>query len=762
MKTFKKFIFIMIISLFTIIVIPAKAAVKDSEKDKTGTSEFFIGEATSQEIYGMQHTISKGKTVTKGAEKGQYINAFEMKTDGVTSKLVSWAVQSSQSNYTRANIIAAAKDYEAKHPGWIVTGGINADQYYFKFGNQLAADGSAACMPSPYYPMVSDGDKLFPVSPYNNSTSVVGFTNDGSTNSFVSATGLGGYQLTVLDEFGTELSAFTVNGINRNAGANETTAWCAPFDPNYSGKFITKDINTTNNLYVVEDAETAFVSIAPEYEYQYGAPTSLFCKGVISNTELSSYTVSKGNFAIETSNQEVIKTLENGVRIKVELLFANEKMNNVDEAMGYHTVHIQNNVDQTSTASYNTQSYSRAMMGKKADGTYVLITADYVTTLGSFGLNFTECNAVGRYFDCTDLYQMDGGGSVTAMIRKSDGTFKVTNYPKDSGNPNTPRANLSYLFFVKRDPGVTQNQALSTHHSIVLDKKELTGNAQIENIKVELNNQTYEFEENNQIVINGLDEKTTYTLKVNYDIVEDGKVINDYVNINVTTKEYIFPENVIKKESVTDSSITFKKSVTQYAEHISNIVVHVGNKEFYMGSNDEFTCEDLYNDVNYDVYCTYDVYDPDSGKTFHGQTEVFKVKTLAFKVPTIDEFVESKKSSSSVTFKYAYSDKDDVVTSAYILCNGEKVKDLIVKDATTTVTGLDFEEESYEFKLVLEYADENGLTTKVESEVITYEVEAPAPTPPAQSGGCSMGSALVFAQLFLASSVLVLILRKKH
>ena len=64
-----------------------------------------------------------------------------------------------------------------------------------------------------------------------------------------------------------------------------------------------------------------------------------------------------------------------------------------------------------------------------------------------------------------------------------------------------------------------------------------------------------------------------------------------------------------------------------------------------MGSNDEFTCEDLYNDVNYDVYCTYDVYDPDSGKTFHGQTDVLKVKTLAFKVPTIDEFVESKKSS---------------------------------------------------------------------------------------------------------------------
>ena len=37
------------------------------------------------------------------------------------------------------------------------------------------------------------------------------------------------------------------------------------------------------------------------------------------------------------------------------------------------------------------------------------------------------------------------------------------------------------------------------------------------------------------------------------------------------------------------------------------------------------------NGAEYVVYCTYDVNDPDSGKTFSGTTDSFKVKTKAFK-----------------------------------------------------------------------------------------------------------------------------------
>ena len=145
MKTIRKIIFVLIFSLFCVFVIPTKAANNDSAVDPTGVSTYTPTESTVKDIYGMKHTLQKATTVTQGTSKGQLINAFEMKTDGVTSKLVTWAVQKDNTSLKRADIIAAAKDYEAKHPGWIVTGGINADQYFFKYGNKLGVDGSAIC-----------------------------------------------------------------------------------------------------------------------------------------------------------------------------------------------------------------------------------------------------------------------------------------------------------------------------------------------------------------------------------------------------------------------------------------------------------------------------------------------------------------------------------------------------------------------------------------------------------------------------------------
>ena len=93
MKMLKKLIFIFMISLLSVFVIPTKAANKDSAKDPTGVSTYTPTNSVTKDIYGMNHTLAEAKTSTKGNNKGQLINVFEMKTDGVTSKLVTWAVQ---------------------------------------------------------------------------------------------------------------------------------------------------------------------------------------------------------------------------------------------------------------------------------------------------------------------------------------------------------------------------------------------------------------------------------------------------------------------------------------------------------------------------------------------------------------------------------------------------------------------------------------------------------------------------------------------
>ncbi len=762
MKYIKKIFFILTISFLFISIIPAKAASKDSATDPTGVSTYTPTESVTQNIYGMNHTLATAKTDTKGNVKGQLINVFDMKTDGVTSKLVTWAVQSNNSKYKRADIIEAAKDYEKNHPGWIVTGGINADQYFYNFGNQLAVDGSAIFEPSPYYPMVTDGEKRYTVNPLNNSNNVIGIKNNGTANGFAYPDGTtGGYQLSIIDAVGNELSTFVVDGVNRNAGSNETTVWCAPFHTGYSNQVQPKTINTSNKLFIVETADLAYVSIDPSYGYTSGAPTSLFCKGTISNSTLTQYTVNQGQFAIETTNQEVLSALSDGLKIKVEHLFGSADMNAVDEAIGYHSVHILNGVVQTSSANaaYNTKSYSRALIGKKSDGTYVLITADYVSAVGSYGLNYTECNAVANYYDCTDLYQMDGGGSVTALVRQDNGSFKITNYPKDSGNPNNPRANLSYLFFVKRDPGVIQNQELSTHYSVTLDKKEILGDVKIENLKVTIDGKQYDFADKNQITIDGLKQDTTYKAKLNYDIVENGERISDYVEINAKTKAYEYPTEIFTIKEVTDTTITFSKTKNDYGQHISNIVLTLGFKTYSMGSADEYTCEELYKDVDYTITCTYDIYDPASKQTFKGQTEEVVVHTKAFKTPTIESFQEARKGTSTLSIDYEYLDEDRVVQDAYIEINGERVKDIAVKKGSVSLTGLDFENNNYSIKLIVEYVDENEKTIKVESEALEYKVVVqPEPEPTKK---CGKKSAELIIEILAVTAVAYVFFRKR-
>ena len=699
-------------------------AASNSVTDSTGSSTFTATKVESNEVYGMDHKIVTGNAVTNGGNYGQYLNALSMKTDGFTSKMVTWAVQKSNTSFVRRNIIDAAKDYEVKNPGWIVVGGINADQYFFNFGTKLGADGSAIMNPSPYYPMVSNGDRIFTISATGNSTNVVGFKNDGSVNSFVGSTGAGKYMLSIIDENNLVTKTFEINGINTNAGDNQTTYWSSHFSTRLWNTPVDQNVETTNNLYIVKDAELSYMSM-----YQNGTDVyfpgnyntnTMFSKGFITDDTVKSCTLSGGDFAIETTNSEVIAELKKGVHIKVEQYYANEDMNAVEEAIGYHSVHRINGVDNSSTAPYNTQHYSRALVGRKADGTYILITADFVTGLGSYGLNWTECNAVAEYFGVQDMYQMDGGGSVTAMVRQSDGSFKVTNYPKDSGNPNTPRENLSYLFFVIRDPGVQCLDNDITYHSVKLTKKDIKGNATISNIKVTLNGQTYDFN-NDELEINHLAEKTQYKLDVSYDVTIDGKTKHSSFVKEFTTKAYEFPTDLFEITSINKNTVDFAVKENEYSDNLSNVVLYVGDYSFNVGTKKNFTADNLFESEEYVYYFTYDIYDPISETKYHNTTEEKKFTTKSYNPPIIEEFKENKKDDTSISFLYKYVDSDRVVSSAYLLLNGEKVQDVTAKTGLVKAQNLDFKANTYIFQLVVEY---NDGSEKIYSAEIKYEKPA--------------------------------------
>ena len=209
-----KKIFLIILSF---LVFTFSATIKAESKatpvyDDTKTSYWQEGTKEETNLYGMNHSLISAITNTGGANFQQQVNLFEMKTDGVNSKLVTWAKQSGNQTLTRATLTNIARDYEAKHPGWIVVGGINADQFYTKQGNKRGEDGSYPYIGQTYYPFIMDGERRFTVTPYGITTNFVGITNNPD-NPFVYPSVLKGYSLSILDENNNVVNKFTVDGL---------------------------------------------------------------------------------------------------------------------------------------------------------------------------------------------------------------------------------------------------------------------------------------------------------------------------------------------------------------------------------------------------------------------------------------------------------------------------------------------------------------------------------------------------------------------
>lgn len=726
MKLVKKLLFTLLLCLVSLSLVSKEnkvviAAEYNTVYDQSGRSGYAPYQVNQETIYGMYHEAARAKTLTNGASREQFINVLSMKTDGVKNKLVTWQVQDDNSHYRRATITEAARDYEKKNPGWIVIGGTNADQYFFKFGQEVYVDGSWLYQPSPYYPMVCNGEKVYPVSITGNYANMIGIKNDGSSDGFARKTGLGGFVVEIIDENNEIIEKFPVEAINKTATANNTTVWAAKFSVGLNAVVDPKDVTTNGSLFVIENAEIAYLANSREYaeEGVSHAFDAFFGRGAISSSDAKTYTLGKGQFAIETNNEALIAKLANGVRVRVEQEYADPELNACDEAIGYHTCHKLNNVDipVAPSNSYDSKAYSRSLIGKKADGTYVLITADLKGEYKCIGLNADECNAVAAYYGVEEMYQMDGGGSVTAMVRTSDGTFKVTNFPSDSGNPNNPRSNLSYLFFVMRDSGVTVSKNDTTHYSITLNKINPVG-VKIEDLVVKVNDKKYDFTDD-QLVISGLNDNTEYTVSFDYNIVKDSLIIPSNYEIKVKTKEYLFPNQPIVVSRALSTGFEFSKPESIYSKHISNVVVHIGSKSYTMGKEDIFTVNGLIKDSEYQIWYDYDIYDEASGNTYHETTDKEYHSTTAFEIPYIEKFAEVKKTDSSITFEYQYTDPDRKVTKAYILY-GTNTIDLIGKSGEQKVSKLDFNKNTYIFSLILEYKDLEDNVIRLKSTDIVY------------------------------------------
>ena len=121
----------------------------------------------------------------------------------------------------------------------MVVAGINGDQYYDKYGSGLGVDGSFYYYNQPYYPMIIDGERRFPITPTGGSSSnYVGFTNDGSKKSLVESSTLDSIKIEVLNELDEVIYIHNVDKINQTPNSNETSIWIAYNSSNGSDRYI--------------------------------------------------------------------------------------------------------------------------------------------------------------------------------------------------------------------------------------------------------------------------------------------------------------------------------------------------------------------------------------------------------------------------------------------------------------------------------------------------------------------------------------------
>lgn len=704
MKKIKKILFftICLLSLCSVLQLKLKVTATTSDNGKGNWSP---GKSEEVDVLGMSHSSIWG---TANGTNPQHINLLAMKTDGYSSKLVTWSVTDGNKKYTRQYLNDIAADYEKNHPGWIVVGGINADQYTTGYGSDLGA-GSAYFTPQTYYPLIMDGESRIPITVNNITHMHVGFANNGSSDSLVSSSTIKSFVLTIVDEYKNELAKFDIDKINQSPSTGETTVWSTYISISKESNYVEQNINTTNQVYVVEEPELAYMNNSSAYN---NGTDSIFGKGTISKVT-TSVTLKSNQFAIETTNEKVIKALSEGTRIIVDAEWESEALNQVEASTGYHSVHRFNGVDQALVhTSYDGNRYSRAIVGKKADGTYVLLTVDVATdpndlTVRYAGMGFDECNAVLKHYGVVEAYQMDGGGSVTSMYRNEDGEFVISNYPRDG-----IRANMTALLFVVRDPQIEVVD--TTYHSVDFKKVANLGvNSTIENVTITINNKKYPLVDG-QLTVDGLEENTEYLYVIDYDVVSNGQTKSLSITGKCQTKLYegITPTFNIENVQKTQFIVTMEPN-----DKIKNVQVLTNSNTFEM-INDKVEVTELISDTEYKVTIAYDIYDELTSKLYHREKTGLVVTTLSYEVPTIKEFALYKEYTDKVKIKYIYVDKDSVVKKVEIQYN-DSLLEVSGKQGYPELANLDLVNQSYTAQLVITYGiDEETLIIK--SEVITF------------------------------------------
>lgn len=711
-------------------------------KSDNNNATWTVMDKTTKTINGVTHSLMYGEStdISEISKGNQKVNVFEMQADGINSKFVTWAI-SGKTSYTRAGLSNIAKDYEKNHPGWMVVAGINGDQYYDKYGSGLGVDGSFYYYNQPYYPMIIDGERRFPITPTGGSSSnYVGFTNDGSKKSLVESSTLDSIKIEVLNELDEVIYIHNVDKINQTPNSNETSIWIAYNSSNGSGQIVEQNVKTDNNIYIIENAEKVYMNNSITYPHGAGID-SLFAKGTISSVA-NEFNFISGAFGIETTNKDLEKQLKEETKVRVQYYYSNDLMNKVESSTGFHSIQRYDGSDVESPQPYDIRRYNRSIFGRKADGTYVLMTV----AKGNYsGTTHNESNAILKQFGVEEAYQQDGGGSVTAIIRNNYDEFDIVNESSDSGSKE--RQIFSGCFFVVRDLGFRAYKKDSTKNSVTLSKINNYNDEYISNIKAIVNNQTYEIS-NGSLTIPNLEYDTEYLINLTYDITINGKTVKANQQIIAHTDSFTMPYSGVKVSKTTANSITIERNKVTEDEYIY-VEVTLNDKKYDLKElNKQIEIKNLKPLTLYTFKINYAVKDSIDGKIYEG-TEEIKEVTKKYNIPEIKTFNIEQQTKNSIKINVEIVDDFQLAYAYYISYNGMQYS-LEELSGTYIIEDVNLKKNEYELTLVIQYKENEIFKTLTSDSIYTTKVKS----------NCSKNNMIIINSITL--SILLYIYFKKR
>lgn len=356
-----------------------------TQKDKQITQE---GELSNDTTY---HTYTATLTNESGVTTKQNISYIQSSLD--QARVVTSCVLN-QNGIVASDIIAIAKDYEQKHPGYEVLAAINGG--YFFTGSRYETVNAS----------VIEGN----VVKANNHTKYfsLGFHADGSSHVSSKVNQQSSqYNLTIYDSTtSVPIKEIQLNGENTTPQKGQTTFF-------------------SNNITTPITSGVTYFEIDTIHHFSYGS-TYLYGTVLGSTTKVSTKPM------IATTSEEIIQLLQNHPVIRIE-----KKLTGV--LKGYENVigpgsqtlldgHIQSIADmKDQNEAFCKGRDPRSAIGFDQNGHIILCTIDGRQP-NMAGVSLTEEAHIMKELGCVDAYNLDGGGS-TELAIKVDGEFQLLNQP---------------------------------------------------------------------------------------------------------------------------------------------------------------------------------------------------------------------------------------------------------------------------------------------------------------------------------------------